>query len=58
MHPQQPTEIRRERTVQQLRHAHLGAIIDAQGREVPITERMILQACRQLEKQARQRRFC
>lgn len=29
-----------------------GAIIDAQGREVPITEQMILQACRELEKSA------
>lgn len=30
----------------------VGAIIDAQGREVPITEQMILQACRELEKNA------
>lgn len=28
-----------------------GAIIDAQGREIPITENMILKACRELEKQ-------
>jgi hypothetical protein len=27
-----------------------GAIIDAQGREVPITEDMIQTACRELEK--------
>ena len=27
-----------------------GAIIDAEGREIPITERMIQQACRQLER--------
>lgn len=27
-----------------------GAIIDAQGREVPITEHMIQQACIELEK--------
>lgn len=27
-----------------------GFIIDAQGREVPITEQMIQQACRELEK--------
>jgi hypothetical protein len=27
-----------------------GAIIDAQGREVPITEGMIQRACRELEK--------
>ncbi|MBC9250547.1 hypothetical protein A9179_09705 [Pseudomonas alcaligenes] len=27
-----------------------GCIIDAQGREVPITEQMIQQACRELEK--------
>ncbi|WP_248752232.1 PA1571 family protein [Pseudomonas sp. MWU15-20650] len=32
------------------RQAHLGcSIIDAQGREVPITEDMIQQACRELE---------
>lgn len=41
----------RQHTAQKLRHMHLGAIIDAQGREIPITEQMILQACRQLEKQ-------
>ncbi|MBU3054856.1 MULTISPECIES: PA1571 family protein [Pseudomonas] len=27
-----------------------GAIIDAQGREIPITETMIQQACRELHK--------
>ncbi|MET1076453.1 MAG: PA1571 family protein [Pseudomonas sp.] len=27
-----------------------GAVIDAQGREIPITERMIQRACRELEK--------
>jgi len=27
-----------------------GSIIDAQGREVPITEDMVQQACRELEK--------
>lgn len=27
-----------------------GAIIDAQGREIPITEGMIQQACEELEK--------
>lgn len=27
-----------------------GSLIDAQGREVPITEGMIQQACRELEK--------
>jgi len=26
-----------------------GSIIDAQGREIPITEQMIQQACRELE---------
>lgn len=26
-----------------------GAIIDAQGREIPITEQMIQQACRELD---------
>ena len=32
-----------------------GAIIDAQGREIPITEQMILQACRELEQSLQQR---
>ncbi len=27
-----------------------GSIIDAQGREIPITEQMIQQACRELDK--------
>lgn len=27
----------------------IGSIIDAQGREIPITEQMIQQACRELE---------
>jgi hypothetical protein len=49
----QSTPIQTART---LRHLHLGAIIDAQGREVPITEQMILQACRQLEKDCKPRR--
>lgn len=40
-------------TAEKLRHMHLGAIIDAQGREIPITEQMILQACRQLERDAK-----
>ncbi|WP_226503542.1 PA1571 family protein [Pseudomonas sp. MWU16-30317] len=31
-------------------HAVGGSIIDAQGREVPITEDMVQQACRELEK--------
>lgn len=31
------------------RPAFAGAIIDAQGREVPITEQMIQRACRELE---------
>lgn len=57
MHPQAQPAQPRSHTVQKLRHGHLGAIIDAQGREVPITERMILQACRQLEKESRLRRF-
>lgn len=54
---QQPTRSLHNHTVQKLRHGHLGAIIDAQGREIPITERMILQACHQLEKESPQRRF-
>lgn len=41
---------------QPLRQQHLGAIIDARGREIPITEQMILQACRQLEQADKQRR--
>lgn len=32
------------------RHQVGGAIIDAQGREIPITENMIQRACRELEK--------
>ena len=32
-----------------------GAIIDAEGREIPITEQMILQACRELEQSLQQR---
>ena len=32
-----------------------GSIIDAKGREVPITEQMILQACRELEQSLQQR---
>ena len=32
-----------------------GYIIDAQGREIPITEQMILQACRELEQSLQQR---
>ncbi len=43
----------RQHTAQKLRHLQLGAIIDAQGREIPITEQMILQACRQLEQDAK-----
>lgn len=33
-------------------HAHpaCGSIIDAQGREIPITEQMIQKACQDLEK--------
>jgi hypothetical protein len=27
-----------------------GAIIDAEGREIPITEQMVQQACRELDK--------
>lgn len=57
MQRQQTAQRNSSQTSHQLRHVHLGAIIDAQGREIPITERMILQACRQLEKEARQRRW-
>ena len=32
-----------------------GSIIDAEGREIPITEQMILQACRELEQSLQQR---
>lgn len=39
-----------------LSQQHLGAIIDARGREIPITEQMILQACRQLEQADKPRR--
>ena len=42
------------RDVDLTRHALIGgAIIDAQGREIPITENMIQHACRELEKQLR-----
>ncbi|QKE63146.1 hypothetical protein HNE05_07165 [Aquipseudomonas campi] len=34
----------------QPQHAVGGSFIDAQGREVPITEGMIQRACRELEK--------
>ncbi|CDF84331.1 hypothetical protein PKB_2984 [Pseudomonas knackmussii B13] len=33
-----------------------GSIIDAQGREIPITEDMIQRACRELENSCVQRR--
>lgn len=33
--------------------AFRGAIIDAQGREIPITEEMILEACHRLENAAK-----
>ncbi|MCY1202735.1 hypothetical protein D9M72_142290 [compost metagenome] len=33
-----------------------GAIIDAQGREIPITETMIQRACRELHKQLQSER--
>jgi hypothetical protein len=52
MHSQMPSTHSRQHTAQKLRHMNLGSIIDAQGREVPITEQMILQACRQLERDA------
>ena len=52
MSSQMRTEPSRQSTAQKLRHMHLGAIVDAQGREIPITEQMILQACRQLERDA------
>ena len=35
---------------QQVQQPVGGAIIDAQGREVPITEHMIQQACNELDK--------
>lgn len=28
----------------------IGSVIDAQGREIPITEQMIQEACRELDK--------
>ena len=37
---------------QQLRQLRSASLIDHNGREIPITEQMILQACRQLEQQA------
>ena len=53
MHREPQPQSSRQQTVRQLRHQQLGAIIDAQGREIPITEQMILQACRQLEQDAK-----
>ncbi|HGY9626683.1 TPA: PA1571 family protein [Pseudomonas putida] len=37
------------KTNQQTQRKVCGSIIDAQGREVPITEQMIQQACKELE---------
>lgn len=37
-------------TPQQAQQPVGGAIIDAQGREIPITEHMIQQACNELDK--------
>ncbi len=50
MHQQDSSKV--QHTVTRLKSQQVvgGAIIDAQGREVPITEQMILQACRELEK--------
>ncbi|MNT38460.1 hypothetical protein D3C72_1746520 [compost metagenome] len=56
MHREQQPQTNTTQTARKLRHLHLGAIIDAQGREIPITEQMILQACRQLERDAQPRR--
>lgn len=53
MHREPQPQSSRQQTVCKLRHQQLGAIIDAQGREIPITEQMILQACRRLEQDAK-----
>lgn len=45
----------RQPAAQHLRQMPRGAIIDERGREIPITEQMILQACRQLEQERRPR---
>ena len=51
---QQPTQHNTARDAELSRNALIGgAIIDAQGREIPITENMIQHACRELEKHLR-----
>ena len=51
---QQSTHRNPARDTELSRHALIGgAIIDAQGREIPITESMIQHACRELEKYLR-----
>jgi hypothetical protein len=46
MSPNQQTHKQHDTPLQQ---ATAGAIIDAQGREIPITEQMIQSACRELD---------
>ncbi len=36
--------------IKDFRDAHQGAVIDAQGREIPITAKMIERACEKLER--------
>lgn len=48
MHPNQQTHEQHDTPLQQVA---AGAIIDAQGREIPITEQMIQRACRELDEQ-------
>ncbi|MDO7903893.1 PA1571 family protein [Pseudomonas sp. K1(2024)] len=37
------------KNAQHTQHQVCGSIIDAQGREIPITEQMIQKACKELE---------
>lgn len=54
MNPQQPRETRRTNPSSQALQMPLGGyLIDAQGREVAITEAMVRQACEALESSRR-----
>lgn len=44
-HPTQP----QQPLTQPASHSLGGAILDAQGQEIPITEQMVQQACRELD---------
>ncbi len=50
MNPNQQTHKQHDTPLQQ---QAAGAIIDAQGREIPITEQMIQRACRELDEKVK-----